>query len=231
MVSENQSSYVNIDLNQVVQDVLLSVEDTSDTNSNSIEDIPLHFDLNEEAHNEDMGNVNQGDDQDGDAITNSVNNNADGGDEEAESRQEDANCTPTVGMLFESSEEFARFCHKYAYDKGFQFYIRSNRLLKEYREGGVIRQGVGEKEPNNHMMSRIRLVCKMGTKDRRKNKTGRKIASASPQYYSQLMVNHRSINDGSYEQMSSNDSTGISLAKSYNSLVITRGGQENVTFS
>ncbi|XP_021728776.1 protein FAR1-RELATED SEQUENCE 5-like [Chenopodium quinoa] len=133
--------------------------------------------------------------------------------------------------------------------------------MDEFREKGVHHRGVGDKEPKDYMMSRIRLLCKMGTKDRRKKKTGRKISgpplgckvfvearlSVDGRMYikncelsynhdlfpndSRLMVNYRGIDDGAHESMVLNDSAGISMTKSFNSIVIARGGQQNVTFN
>ncbi|XP_021775082.1 protein FAR1-RELATED SEQUENCE 5-like [Chenopodium quinoa] len=193
-------------------------------------------------------------------VDDEVNNIRNGHDfQNGSNGEEQQSRIPAVGMNFASGEEFTRFCHMYAFEKGFEYFVRTCIIMDEYREKGVHHRGVGDKEPKDYMMSRIRLLCKMGTKDRRKKKTGRKISSPPPgckvlvearlsvdgRIYikncelshnhdlfpndSRLMVNYRGIDDGAYENMVLNDSAGISMTKSFNSIVIARGGQQNVT--
>lgn len=251
MESENQSPRLHIDLNEVINDVVTSIVD-SESNDVTGEDAAMSFDLNEDAE---YNNIDNEEDEV------EVNNNINEHDSPNRSnREEESSRTPAVGMYFASGEEFTKFCHTYAFEKGFQFFVRSSVIMNEYREKGINRLGVGEMEPKGHMMSRIRLVCKMDTKDRRKKKSGRKISCAPTKckvcvearfsngwFYikncvlshdhelfpndSRLMVNYRGIDDGAYENMVLNDSAEISMTKSYNSIVIARGGQENLSFN
>ncbi|KAL2893936.1 Protein FAR1-RELATED SEQUENCE 7 [Bienertia sinuspersici] len=90
-----------------------------------------------------------------------------------------------VDMCFVTGEEFAVFCHDYAYRKGFTFYTRTTELMKEYKEMGVGQIAAELKEPMYHMM--------------KKN--------------------------------NNNDQAGISITKSYNSLLVESGGHENITYN
>ncbi|XP_021737710.1 protein FAR1-RELATED SEQUENCE 5-like [Chenopodium quinoa] len=134
---------------------------------------------------------------------------------------------PGVGMLFQSGEEFAQCCHKYAYEKGFEFYVRIDTLMKEYKVADVNRRGVGEKEPKYHMMSRIRMdwgwfVITQCVLDHNH--------PLLPDC-TRCMVNYRGIEDDSYERMALNDANGISLGKSFNSFVIEKGGHSKLLFT
>ncbi|KAL2927656.1 Protein FAR1-RELATED SEQUENCE 12 [Bienertia sinuspersici] len=68
---------------------------------------------------------------------------------------------PTVGMCFPLGEEYAKFCHDYAY-KGLLFFTRTARLIDAYKEQGIKRTQSGEKETSYHMMKQLRFVCKKG---------------------------------------------------------------------
>ncbi|XP_056691675.1 protein FAR1-RELATED SEQUENCE 5-like [Spinacia oleracea] len=60
--------------------------------------------------------------------------------------------TPREGMCFVSGAYFSRFFHEYAYREGFELFIKSTDLLKEFKDAGVCRSGVGEKEAKADMM-------------------------------------------------------------------------------
>lgn len=55
-------------------------------------------------------------------------------------------------MLFDSSLEFTEFCYRYAYKEGFEMFIKSNTLKKDYKDIGVNRKGIGKLESKPHMM-------------------------------------------------------------------------------
>ncbi|KAL2938714.1 Protein FAR1-RELATED SEQUENCE 5, partial [Bienertia sinuspersici] len=144
---------------------------------------------------------------------------------------------PAVDMCFVTGEEFAVFCHDYAYRKGFTFYTRTTELMKEYKEMGVGRTAAGLKEPMYHMMKVIRLNCKYGGK----KQTNGSIVTGCPCQLehnhclspkdSRFMVNYRSIDDPTAGKITNNDQAGISIAKSYNSLLVESGGHENITYN
>ncbi|KAL2934977.1 Protein FAR1-RELATED SEQUENCE 5 [Bienertia sinuspersici] len=48
---------------------------------------------------------------------------------------------------------------------------------------------------------------------------------------SRFMVNYRSIDDPTAGKITNNDQAGISIAKSYNSLLVESGGHENITYN
>ncbi|KAL2929685.1 Protein FAR-RED IMPAIRED RESPONSE 1, partial [Bienertia sinuspersici] len=160
---------------------------------------------------------------------------------------------PAVDMCFVTGEEFAIFCHDYAYRKGFTFYTRTTELMKEYKEMGVGRIAAGLKKSMYHMMKVIRLNCKYGGK----NQTNGPIITGCPVYVfgrmiddkmvirkcqlehnhnlspkdSRFMVNYRSINDPTTGNITNNDQVAISIVKSYNSLMVESGGHENITYN
>ncbi|KAL2930524.1 Protein FAR1-RELATED SEQUENCE 5 [Bienertia sinuspersici] len=149
--------------------------------------------------------------------------------------------------------EFTVFFHDYAYRKGFTFYTRTTELMKEYREMGVGRTAAGLKEPVYHMMKVIRLYCNYGGK----KQTNGSIATGCPVYVfgcmvddktvirkcqlehnhclspkdSHLMLNYHSIDDPTAGKITNSDKAGISIAKSYNSLLVKSGGHENITYN
>ncbi|KAL2894626.1 Protein FAR1-RELATED SEQUENCE 5 [Bienertia sinuspersici] len=158
-----------------------------------------------------------------------------------------------VDMCFVTGEEFAVFFHDYAYHKGFTFYTRTTELMKEYKEMGVGWTAAGLKEPMYHLMKVIRLNCKYG----RKKQTNGSIVIGCPVYVfgrmiddkmlirkcqlehnhclspkdSRFMVNYCSIDDPIAGKITNNDQAGISIAKSYNSLLVESGGHENITYN
>ena len=66
-------------------------------------------------------------------------------------------------MSFVNGEEFAAFCFLHAYKTGYQLIIRNNSLYKVYKDKGVKRNGVGDKEAKFYMMTRIRFICNKGS--------------------------------------------------------------------
>ncbi|KAL2927353.1 Protein FAR1-RELATED SEQUENCE 5 [Bienertia sinuspersici] len=118
---------------------------------------------------------------------------------------------------------------------------------------GVGRTAAGLKEPMYHMMKVIRLNCKYGGK----KQTNGSIVTGCPVYVfgrmiddemvirkcqlehnhclspkdSRFMVNYRSIDDPTAGKITNNDQAGISIAKSYNSLLVECGGHENITYN
>ncbi|XP_056694783.1 protein FAR1-RELATED SEQUENCE 5-like [Spinacia oleracea] len=44
---------------------------------------------------------------------------------------------PKEGMRFDSGFEFSEFCHRYAYNEGFEMFVSSDELKKEYKDKGV----------------------------------------------------------------------------------------------
>ncbi|KAL2935169.1 Protein FAR1-RELATED SEQUENCE 5, partial [Bienertia sinuspersici] len=159
---------------------------------------------------------------------------------------------PVMDMCFMNGEEFVVFCHDYAYSKGFTFYIRTTKLMKEYKEMGVGRTAAGLKEPMYHMMKVIRLEYKYGGK----KQTNGSIVTDCPIYVfghmiyekmvirkcqlehnhflspkdSRFMVNYCSIDDPTTGKITNNNQDGISITKSYNSLLV-ESGHENITYN
>ncbi|XP_056685594.1 protein FAR1-RELATED SEQUENCE 5-like [Spinacia oleracea] len=84
---------------------------------------------------------------------------------------------PKEGMRFDSGFEFNEFCHRYAYNEGFEMFVISDELKKEYKDKGVSKKGIGDLEARAHMMQRIRLKCKKGAvkKSEGSNVTGCKV--------------------------------------------------------
>ncbi|KAK9734726.1 hypothetical protein RND81_04G159500 [Saponaria officinalis] len=129
---------------------------------------------------------------------------------------------PKVGICFSGGEELAAFVYSYAFKTGFEWFIRSNILLEEFREKGVKQNRAGEKEPRFHMLKRLRLQCKKG---------GR--ASMMKITQCNLIHNHPTdpCNSRLMDRMMLNDAAGISIANNYNSLVLEGGGHENLPFN
>ncbi|KAL2931433.1 Protein FAR-RED IMPAIRED RESPONSE 1 [Bienertia sinuspersici] len=118
---------------------------------------------------------------------------------------------------------------------------------------GVGRTAAGLKELMYHMMKVIRLNCKYGGK----KQTNRSIVTECPVYVfgrmiddkmvirkcqlehnhwlspkdSRFMVNYRSIDDRTAGKITNNDQVGISIAKSYNTLLVETEGHENITYN
>ncbi|XP_074305488.1 protein FAR1-RELATED SEQUENCE 8-like [Silene latifolia] len=76
---------------------------------------------------------------------------------------------PTKGMSFANCDDFIAYCYLYAYQRGFQFFIRSNKILDYYTKKGIMRHGTGKSEPRFYMMNRIRLCCTKGADPSKKN--------------------------------------------------------------
>ncbi|XP_021854013.1 protein FAR1-RELATED SEQUENCE 5-like [Spinacia oleracea] len=161
---------------------------------------------------------------------------------------------PRVGMCFAPGIDFCRFCHEYAYREGFELFIKSSELLPEFKAKGVRRGGVGEKEAKADMTSRIRLKCKGGggaAKTEGCNVTGCKmfvygvlkggkfeILGCDLKHNhdlnpgcSYLMVNYRSIDQGTFERAIINDNAGISINTNFSAQVLERGGFDNMNFN
>ncbi|KAK9677122.1 hypothetical protein RND81_11G122900 [Saponaria officinalis] len=73
---------------------------------------------------------------------------------------------PKLGMAFNCGEEVAAFMYTYAFKTGFEWFIRSNILLEEFKAKGVKRNRAGEKDPRFHILKRLRLQCKKGGKSK-----------------------------------------------------------------
>ncbi|XP_056688143.1 protein FAR1-RELATED SEQUENCE 5-like [Spinacia oleracea] len=158
-----------------------------------------------------------------------------------------------VGMCFLSGADFSRFCHEYAYGEGFELFIKSSDLLKEFKAKGVCRRGVGEKEAKPDMTKRMRFKCKRGGQAKTEgcNVTGCQMFvygvlrggkyeitrcelahnhELNPSC-SNLMVNYRSIDQGTFERAIINDNAGISINRNFSAQVLERGGFDNMTFN
>lgn len=171
--------------------------------------------------------------------------------QENSSNKDDELTEPTLGMSFDSGEEFATFCHDYAYRKGFTLFSRTTTLLKEYKEMGITRTGTNE--PMYHMMERIRLSCKYGGRKKSEGSSvtgckvfvegrienGKMIVKGSHLEHnhpldpkdSRIMVNYRCVDDSTAHKISVNDKAGITLNKNYNSLLVESGCHENLPFN
>ncbi|XP_056685173.1 protein FAR1-RELATED SEQUENCE 5-like [Spinacia oleracea] len=160
---------------------------------------------------------------------------------------------PSVGMCFTTGHEFFEFCQLYAFKEGFEMFIKSNKLKKEYKEKGVSKSGVGKYEAKPHMMELIRLKCKKGgvKKGVGSNVTGCKmniygvsrdglftILTCDLQHNhplnpdcSRLMVNYRCIDGTTFKRAMINDMGGVSISKNFGTHLIEKGGYENITFN
>ncbi|XP_074266521.1 protein FAR1-RELATED SEQUENCE 6-like [Silene latifolia] len=162
---------------------------------------------------------------------------------------------PTQGMHFANGDELGAYCYQYAYNQGFQFYIRTSKLLECYSEKGVKRYGVGKSEPRFYMYKRVRLCCTRAAKPRKKNID---VSSFKPcecvveaTLLDDFMVikkvildhNHDDLNPKNSRHMVGyrvwdayfkrrammNDEAGIPIAKNFNTLVREVGGHANLT--
>lgn len=160
---------------------------------------------------------------------------------------------PKPNLSFDSGAEFASYCHRYAYSKGFTFFSRTTKLKQHYKDIGVRRVGAGSAEPLYHMMQRIRLHCKYGGAKTSEGST----VTGCPVYVdarivgdrmtirncvlehnhalhpktSRLVVQYRSIDDPTFEQIKINDSAGIPINKSFNALLVENGDHESITYN
>ena len=73
---------------------------------------------------------------------------------------------PYVGMRFDSGQEFAKYCHRYASSRGFAYHTRTCELLDEFKEKSYGRRKSGE-EPQYYMLKRLRLECGKGGKEKK----------------------------------------------------------------
>ncbi|XP_056692660.1 protein FAR1-RELATED SEQUENCE 5-like [Spinacia oleracea] len=160
---------------------------------------------------------------------------------------------PKEGMRFDSGFEFSEFCHRYAYNEGFEMFVSSDEIKKEYKDKGVSKKGIGELEAKAHMMQRIRLKCKKGgvKKSEGSNVTGCKVFvygsckngefivvnchlvhnhPLSPEC-SRMMVNYRSIDGATFDRIMINERGGVSVSRNFGTQLIEKGGFDNITFN
>ncbi|XP_056685701.1 protein FAR1-RELATED SEQUENCE 5-like [Spinacia oleracea] len=160
---------------------------------------------------------------------------------------------PTVGMCFPSGYEFSEFCHRYAFEQGFEMFVASDILKTEYKAKGVSKKGVGELEARPHMMDRLRFKCKKGgvKKSEGSNVTGCKMFvygrvkngefvlvscdlkhnhPLSPDC-SRMMVNYRSIDGPTFDRIMINERAGVSISRNFGTQLIEKGGFDNMTFN
>ncbi|XP_056691163.1 protein FAR1-RELATED SEQUENCE 5 [Spinacia oleracea] len=163
--------------------------------------------------------------------------------------------SPTVGMCFPSGYEFSEFCHRYYFEKGFEMFVGSNIIKKEYKDKGVSKIGVGELEARPHMMDRIRLKFKKGgvKKSAGSNVTGCRMFvygivkngvfvvfscdlnhnhPLSPEC-SRFMVNYRSIDGPTFDRIMINEGGGggVSISRNFGTQLIEKDGFDNMTFN
>ena len=67
---------------------------------------------------------------------------------------------PCVGMHFDSAQEFAKYCHKYASSEGFQCHKWTCELY-EFKGKAYGRRKSWE-EPQYYVLKRLRLECGKG---------------------------------------------------------------------
>ncbi|XP_074320021.1 protein FAR1-RELATED SEQUENCE 5-like [Silene latifolia] len=161
---------------------------------------------------------------------------------------------PTVGAEFDSGEQFAAFCFTYAYKTGFELHIRSSQLLAPFREQGVHRNGVGDKEPRFHMMNKFRLMCSEGNTTKKRScitpckmyvfgKLNHDIGKfvictcdlvhnheLNPEV-SRHVVNYRHISEYFKTRLMLNNRAGIPISRNFNTLVREVGGIHNLHFN
>ncbi|XP_074315108.1 protein FAR1-RELATED SEQUENCE 6-like [Silene latifolia] len=134
---------------------------------------------------------------------------------------------PTEGMTFANGDEFGAYCYLYAYQRGFQFFIRINKILDCYTEKGVKRHGSGNSEPRFYKMNRIRLCCTRGADPSKKNGLEHNHDDVDPAN-SRHMVGYRLWHEYFRRRAIMNDEAGISIAKNFNTLVREVGGHANL---
>ncbi|XP_074290241.1 protein FAR1-RELATED SEQUENCE 5-like [Silene latifolia] len=123
---------------------------------------------------------------------------------------------PTVSAEFDSGEQFAAFCYTYAYKTGFKLHVRSIQLLAPFKEQGVRRNEVGDKEPRFHMMNKIRLMCSEGNTTKKSSCITPCKMHISEYFKTRLMLNDRA---------------GIPITRNLNILVREVGGIHNLHFN
>ncbi|KAK9682613.1 hypothetical protein RND81_10G085500 [Saponaria officinalis] len=138
----------------------------------------------------------------------------------------DAPAEQKLGMSFNCDEELAALLYTYAFKTGFKWFIRSN--IDEFKFKGVKRNQAGEKEPRFHMLKRLRLQCKKGSKSKLDSELiGCGITQCN------LVHNHSTdpSNSRLMDRIMVNDAAEISNVNNYNSLVLEGGGHENLPFN
>ncbi|XP_056688307.1 protein FAR1-RELATED SEQUENCE 5-like [Spinacia oleracea] len=160
---------------------------------------------------------------------------------------------PAVGMSFNSGHEFSEFCHRYAYKEGFEMFVKSNVIRKEYKDKGVSKIGFGDLEARPHMMERIRLKCKKGGV---KSSIGSNVTGCKMFVYgtqkdgefiiiscdlkhnhplspdcSRMMVNYRCIDGPTFDRLMINERGGVSISRNFGTQLIEKGGFDNITFN
>ncbi|XP_074306051.1 protein FAR1-RELATED SEQUENCE 5-like [Silene latifolia] len=161
---------------------------------------------------------------------------------------------PTIGAEFESGEQFAAFCYTYAYKTGFEIHVRSSQLLAPFKEQGVRRNGVGDKEPRFHMMNKIRFMCSEGNTMKKSScvtpckmyvfgklnhDTGKFVICTCDLVHnhdlnpevSRHVVNYRHISEYFKARLVLNDRAGIPITRNFNTLVREIGGIHNLHFN
>ncbi|XP_074271146.1 protein FAR1-RELATED SEQUENCE 5-like [Silene latifolia] len=159
---------------------------------------------------------------------------------------------PTIGAEFESGEQFRRYT--YAYKTGFELHVRSSQLLAPFKEQGVRRNGVGDKEPRFHMMNKIRLMCSEGNTTKKSScitpckmyvfgklnhDTGKFVICTCDLVHnhdlnpevSRHVVNYRHISEYFKARLVLNDRAGIPITRNFNTLVREVGGIHNLHFN
>ena len=99
---------IEIDLNEEIEEFNDNVEKRIDLNEEA-------EGMNEEVERE---QIDMGDE---------LNEDSDG------SNNRDKVPDPCVGMCFDSGQEFAKYCHKYASSRGFQYHTHICELLDEFK--------------------------------------------------------------------------------------------------
>ncbi|KAK9689378.1 hypothetical protein RND81_09G055700 [Saponaria officinalis] len=160
---------------------------------------------------------------------------------------------PSVGMEFDSGDEYAAFCYTYAYKSGFELQIRSNKILKHFADEGISRGGSGTKEPKYFMMRQLRFQCNSANKivknapqrrckffvDARVNDSGKfRIGTCDLSHTHDLIpegsrhsINYRHIGEYFKTRMMLNERAGIPITRNYNALAVEAGGFANLPFT
>ncbi|KAK9669819.1 hypothetical protein RND81_13G156600 [Saponaria officinalis] len=160
---------------------------------------------------------------------------------------------PTVGMLFDSGEQFAAMCYTYAYKSGFEIQVRSSQTLTAFKEQGVKRHGKGDKQTQFHMAKVLRLGCNQGNttaEDRpsdpckmfvhgKLNEDGMfEIITCNLDHnhdclpdQTRFVVHYRNIGEYFKRRMMLNDRAGIPINRNFNALLMEAGGYENLPFN
>ncbi|XP_074315453.1 protein FAR1-RELATED SEQUENCE 5-like [Silene latifolia] len=162
---------------------------------------------------------------------------------------------PTIGAEFESGEQFfVVFRYTYAYKTGFELHVRSSQLLAPFKEQGVRRNGVGDKEPRFHMMNKIKFMCSEGNTRKKSScvtpckmyvfgklnhDSGKFVICTCDLVHnhdlnpevSRHVVNYRHISEYFKARLVLNDRAGIPITRNFNTLVREVGGIHNLHFN